>query len=96
MASYGHDITIREVMNGFVVRVGCEHIVIEGNSLKDAVDSLCSRLQDYLYNRSTTQKLWYETYRPFKVAVAERLPTAENSLVEVDITETPTDSMGLP
>ncbi len=86
MASYGHDITIREVMNGFVVKVGCEHIVIEGNSMRDAVDSLCSKLQDYLYNRSATQKLWYETYRPLEVAVAEQPCTAEVSA----------DSMSLP
>lgn len=71
MASYGYDITIREVMNGFVVRVGCEHLVVGGKDQKEAVDFLCVRLQDYLYDRSGVQKRWYETYRPNKKQVVE-------------------------
>ncbi len=68
---YGHDITIREVMNGFVVKVGCEHIVIEAdsNGMESAVDGLCDTLKRYLKNRNKEEKGWYQTFRPNRVEV---------------------------
>ena len=65
MPKYGHDIRIREVLNGFIVKVGCEYVVIEGgDNIGDAANQLCDLLRQYLMDREGVHKAWYEMYRP--------------------------------
>ena len=42
MPKYGHDIRIREVLNGFIVKVGCEYVVIEGLDAYDRAIAMAS------------------------------------------------------
>lgn len=62
----GHDITIRRVLNGFVVRIGCEHIVIQGGTLgiEAAVNKLTKELERYLLQPGEVEKEYYGRFDP--------------------------------
>ena len=49
------EITIRAVMNGFIVTVGCQTIVF------DKIEHLVGALNDYLMDPMRTEKRWLDT-----------------------------------
>lgn len=52
MNTYGFDINIKEVLNGYIVTIGCETVVVEGEkSFEDAVNRLTKLLSEFLHDR---------------------------------------------
>ncbi len=50
-------------MNGFVVTIGCEQVVVSGKNMIDAIGNLTKQLEEYLIDRSSTESAWCKVFR---------------------------------
>ncbi len=63
MKTFGYPIEIVEVLNGFVVTIGCKSIVVEGEkSFEEAIKKLSRKLGGYLRDRDAIEKEWQKRF----------------------------------
>ena len=93
MKTFGYPIEIVEVLNGFVITIGCKSIVVEGEkSFGEAIKKLTKKLGDYLRDRNATEAEWLKRFPTKDRSSYQRGgdPTPEN------ITTTTTTTSLLP
>ena len=67
MNTIGLPIEIEEVLNGYIVTIGCMTVIIEGQkSIEEAQDRLFKELKGYFANRTKVEAEWMKRFEGAK------------------------------